>query len=190
MRKNDRQVWSILFLCGFSCVLTKLCLARRWHSFIAIPKKSASLLPITEMPADIEGHHDLEELNMKRRDFIAKGGIVGAGVVGVAALSGCEEKKEVAAPAVVKDRIEIAMVSTWPRDFPGLGTGAQRTAQRLSDVSDGRIQVTYMRLASALVRLTRLMKLLQATRRLIMRRTIIGKGSTRVGPTILLFLLA
>ena len=35
------------------------------------------------------------------------------------------------------------MVSTWPRDFPGLGTGAQRTAQRLSDVSDGRIQVTY-----------------------------------------------
>ena len=33
---------------------------------------------------------------MKRRDFIAKGGIIGAGVVGVAALSGCEEKKEVA----------------------------------------------------------------------------------------------
>ena len=80
---------------------------------------------------------------MKRRDFIAKGGLVGAGVVGVAALSGCEEKKEVAAPAVVADRVEIAMVSTWPRDFPGLGTGAQRFAQRLSDVSDGRIQVTY-----------------------------------------------
>jgi TRAP-type mannitol/chloroaromatic compound transport system substrate-binding protein len=35
------------------------------------------------------------------------------------------------------------MVSTWPRDFPGLGTGAQRMAERLGDVSDGRIQVTY-----------------------------------------------
>ena len=35
------------------------------------------------------------------------------------------------------------MVSTWPRDFPGLGTGAQRFAQRLNDMSDGRIQVTY-----------------------------------------------
>ena len=35
------------------------------------------------------------------------------------------------------------MVATWPRDFPGLGTGAQRLAQRLSDMSDGRIQVTY-----------------------------------------------
>ena len=31
---------------------------------------------------------------MKRRDFITKGSIVGAGVVGVAALSGCEDKKE------------------------------------------------------------------------------------------------
>ncbi|MBT5628709.1 MAG: TRAP transporter substrate-binding protein, partial [Oceanospirillaceae bacterium] len=28
-------------------------------------------------------------------------------------------------------------------DFPGLGTGAQRFAKRLSDMSDGRIQVTY-----------------------------------------------
>ena len=35
------------------------------------------------------------------------------------------------------------MVATWGRDFPGLGTGAQRFAQRISDLSDGRIQVTY-----------------------------------------------
>ena len=37
----------------------------------------------------------------------------------------------------------MAMVTTWPRDFPGLGTGAQRLAQRLSDMTDGRIQVQY-----------------------------------------------
>ena len=47
------------------------------------------------------------------------------------------------APAVVKDRVEMAMVTTWPRDFPGLGTGAQRLAKRLSDMSDGRIHVEY-----------------------------------------------
>jgi TRAP-type mannitol/chloroaromatic compound transport system substrate-binding protein len=35
------------------------------------------------------------------------------------------------------------MVSTWGRDFPGLGTGAQRFAQRLSDMTDGRMQVEY-----------------------------------------------
>ena len=47
------------------------------------------------------------------------------------------------APAVVKDRVEMAMVTTWPRDFPGLGTGAQRLAKRVSDMSDGRIHVEY-----------------------------------------------
>ncbi len=35
------------------------------------------------------------------------------------------------------------MVATWGRDFPGLGTGAQRFAQRLSDMTDGRMQVEY-----------------------------------------------
>ncbi len=49
----------------------------------------------------------------------------------------------VEAPAVNKDRIEINMVATWPRDFPGLGTGAQRFAEHLSTMSDGRMQVNY-----------------------------------------------
>ena len=35
------------------------------------------------------------------------------------------------------------MVTTWPRDFPGLGTGAQRFAQRLTDMTDGRLNVQY-----------------------------------------------
>jgi TRAP-type mannitol/chloroaromatic compound transport system substrate-binding protein len=48
-----------------------------------------------------------------------------------------------AAPAVAADRVEASMVATWGRDFPGLGTGAQRFAKRISDMSDGRIQVTY-----------------------------------------------
>lgn len=71
---------------------------------------------------------------MKRRDFLKKGA---AGVGGAAAAS------TIAAPAIAQDRVEITMVTTWPRDFPGLGTGAQRFAQRLSDMSDGRIQVEY-----------------------------------------------
>ena len=83
---------------------------------------------------------------MDRRSFVTGlvvGGAVGAGATAVLNQPKKEVEKTVAAPAINKDRIEIAMVSTWPRDFPGLGTGAQRTAQRLSDVSDGRIQVTY-----------------------------------------------
>lgn len=73
---------------------------------------------------------------MKRRDFL-KAGTVGAGAAAVTAAS------TLATPAIAQDRVEMAIVSTWPRDFPGLGTGAQRFAQRISDLSDGRIQVEY-----------------------------------------------
>ena len=62
-----------------------------------------------------------------------------AAATGVAAVAATS----LAAPAVAADRVEASMVATWGRDFPGLGTGAQRFAQRISDLSDGRIQVTY-----------------------------------------------
>ena len=71
---------------------------------------------------------------MKRRDFLKTAGV--AGVAGAAAST-------LAAPAIAQDRVTIAMVSTWPRDFPGLGTGAQRFADRLAVLSDGRFQIEY-----------------------------------------------
>ena len=69
-----------------------------------------------------------------RRKFFKTAAATGVAAVAASSLS---------APAVAKERVEASMVATWPRDFPGLGTGAQRLAQRLSDMSDGRIQVTY-----------------------------------------------
>ena len=71
---------------------------------------------------------------MKRREFIKK---AGAGAIAAGAVIA-------GAPAVhAKKTIEITMVTTWPRDFPGLGTGAQRFAKRLSDMTDGRMKVNY-----------------------------------------------
>ena len=57
-----------------------------------------------------------------RRKFFKAAAATGA-VAAVAA-------SNLAAPAVAAERIELAMVTTWPRDFPGLGTGAQRFAKR------------------------------------------------------------
>ena len=37
----------------------------------------------------------------------------------------------------------MVVVATWPRDFPGLGTGAQRLAARIDQLSEGRIKVQY-----------------------------------------------
>lgn len=75
-----------------------------------------------------------EEDSMNRRDVL-KGAALGA----VAAAG-----STVAAPAIATGKaMEVNMVSTWPRDFPGLGTGAQRFAKRVTDMSDGRIKVNY-----------------------------------------------
>ena len=72
---------------------------------------------------------------MNRRDLL-KGSIAVAVTAGAAITS---------APAIAKSkkRINVTMVSTWPRDFPGLGTTAQSFAKRLTDMTNGRINVTY-----------------------------------------------
>jgi len=71
---------------------------------------------------------------MKRREFIKK---AGAGAIAAGAVIA-------GAPAVhAQKTIEITMVTTWGRDFPGLGTGAQRFAKNLSDMTNGRMKVNY-----------------------------------------------
>ena len=71
-----------------------------------------------------------------RRSFLKGAAVAGAGATVAAASS-------FPAPAIAQKRIEMTMVSTWPRDFPGLGTGAQRFAKRLEDMSGGRFKVNY-----------------------------------------------
>ena len=73
---------------------------------------------------------------MERRKFIKTAGVAGVGGAAIAA-------SNFPKPALAQERVKMAMVTTWPRDFPGLGTGAQRLAKRLSDMSEGRIQVEY-----------------------------------------------
>ena len=44
---------------------------------------------------------------------------------------------------VAQNRQEMVIVSSWPRDFPGLGTSAQRLAQRITDLTEGSITTQY-----------------------------------------------
>ena len=78
---------------------------------------------------------------MQRRKFLAAGLAAGS----AAALAACsrEDKQQAAAPAATDgEKREWRMVTTWPKDFPGLGTGANRLAQYITDMSGGRLKVT------------------------------------------------
>jgi len=69
---------------------------------------------------------------MKRRQFIRSLGTGAA--VGTAALT-------VPNVALAKRKFRWKMVTAWPKNFPGLGTSANRLAQRINDMSGGRIVV-------------------------------------------------
>jgi TRAP-type mannitol/chloroaromatic compound transport system substrate-binding protein len=74
---------------------------------------------------------------MKRRDVIT--GLAAGGAL----LAGCrapEPGDGVAAPA--GKTFEWRMYTTWPRNFPGLGTGASRVAELITTMSGGRLKVT------------------------------------------------
>ncbi len=67
---------------------------------------------------------------MKRRDFIKTAGAGGL-------LAGLAAGEAQAARA----RYRWKMVTTWPKNFPGLGTGAEKLARLITHMSGGRIRV-------------------------------------------------
>ena len=71
----------------------------------------------------------MAESPLDRRGFLAKSAVATA--IGAA----------LATPALSQGRQQVRMVTTWPRNFPGLGTGAQRVADRITLTSGGRLDV-------------------------------------------------
>lgn len=71
----------------------------------------------------------------------------GAGIIGAASLiSACgggedSETKKVGAPAILSKKRSLKMVTTWPKNFPGLGTTAQDVSARIDRLSEGQIKV-------------------------------------------------
>ncbi len=79
---------------------------------------------------------------MDRRKFVKTAGM--AGTAGL--LAACGKKAETSDCAgesseAVTDGLKWKMVTTWPRDFPGLGTGASHLAELIGKLSNGRLTV-------------------------------------------------
>ena len=72
---------------------------------------------------------------MKRRKFVtsaATGGLVAGAAATASSLP---------APAIAQGVKQLKMVTTWPKNFPGLGTGAENLAKRITTMSDGALEV-------------------------------------------------
>ena len=72
---------------------------------------------------------------MERRKFLTGSAAAAGGVAAVAASAFPK-------PALSQGRLSWRMVTTWPKNFPGLGTGANLVADLIKKASDGRIEVT------------------------------------------------
>jgi TRAP-type mannitol/chloroaromatic compound transport system substrate-binding protein len=69
---------------------------------------------------------------MKRRKFLTKAAATGAAATAATTFP---------APAISQGMKQLKMVTTWPKNFPGLGTGAESLAKRITAMSDGKLQV-------------------------------------------------
>ena len=68
---------------------------------------------------------------MNRRGFLA-----GAGLTAGASVASALPK-----PAIAQDKTEWKMVTAWPKGMAGLGSGAERLADRIANLSGGRLTV-------------------------------------------------
>ena len=73
-------------------------------------------------------------MTIGRRKLLSYSALGGAGAAAAAS--------QLAKPAIAQERREWRMVTTWPTNFPGLGTGANLLGELITTMSDGRLTVT------------------------------------------------
>lgn len=77
---------------------------------------------------------------MDRRKFVNAAGL--AGVTGLLSACGKQTESQIGCDGKPSaESFEWKMVTSWPRDFPGLGTGASRLAENINKLSNGRLKI-------------------------------------------------
>ncbi|HEY5717727.1 MAG TPA: TRAP transporter substrate-binding protein DctP [Motiliproteus sp.] len=72
---------------------------------------------------------------MKRRQVVKA---LGVGALSAGSLAGCTDSRS---SQPQSNPIDWTMVTTWPKNFPGLGTGANFLASLINEMSGGRIRI-------------------------------------------------
>lgn len=77
---------------------------------------------------------------MHRRKFVSTASLAGAaGLLTACGHQGADQASHEGSSA--EQTFEWKMVTSWPRDFPGLGTGANRMAELINKMSNGRLRI-------------------------------------------------
>lgn len=84
---------------------------------------------------------------MKRRHILTAAAALVTGASTVAVLgkkkgnTPVQSRTVIGAPALGKNRQQLRLVTSWPKDFPGLGVMPNRFAKYVSDMTEGRIDI-------------------------------------------------
>ena len=78
---------------------------------------------------------------ISRRKILQATSLAAAAGLISACNNGGSPDKPAESTKTIKKKREWKMVTTWPKNFPGLGTGAQRIANNITNMSDGRLTV-------------------------------------------------
>ena len=83
----------------------------------------------------------MSKKEISRRKILKTAGLITA----ASFLSSCSDSgtpnKPSKTTATIKKTFDWKLVTTWPKNFPGLGTGAQRLADSISKMSEGRLNI-------------------------------------------------
>ncbi len=79
--------------------------------------------------------------NQERRKFLKLAGATGAAALLAACGDQAGSEKQAGGPAVLNKKRLLKMVTSWPKNFPGTGTGAERLARRIFELTDGSLDI-------------------------------------------------
>lgn len=77
----------------------------------------------------------------ERRKFLKLAGATGAAALLAACSDQADGEKAAGGPAVLNKKRSLKMVTSWPKNFPGAGTGAERLARRIFELTDGSLDI-------------------------------------------------
>ena len=74
----------------------------------------------------------MKGIPMKRRNFLTATATAAATAAAASAFP---------TPALAQGKKQLKMVTTWPKNFPGLGTSPERIAVKIREATDGEIDI-------------------------------------------------